>query len=371
MMSTMTRSQLLGNVRRAVVKIGTSVLAERPVARIRALAADVALLRQGGVEVLIVTSGSILVGMARLDLKRRPRQIPLLQASSAVGQVGLMQAYQDALGAHGIEGAQVLICHEDLSDRIRFLRSRHTLMALLDYGVVPVVNENDSVAVTEIIESDNDMLAARIPRLVEADVLVMLTTAEGIYAKSPRKGGRVISVVQDTEALARRIQRGAGRHRVQRSLYSKVKAAQAAASYGVPTIVASGIRPGVLANLLDDETVGTLLLPTTLRRSRKQWIAEDVEPRGTIVVGKEARRSLMQGNRSLLAEGVLRSEGKFHQGDTVRLQDTDGEEFGRGLVGYGFEELASIHGKPPEQIEQLLGYRHSDEVIRRDDLVIL
>lgn len=370
-MTTMTRSQLLGNVRRAVVKIGTSVLMERPVARIRALAAELALLRQGGLEVLVVTGGSINLGMARLDLKRRPRQMPLLQAASAVGQVTLMQTYQDALMAHGIEAAQVLVSHEDLSDRARFLRCRHTLMALLDYGVVPVINENDSVAVCEIIESDNDMLAARIPHLVEADVVVMLTTAEGIYATSPRKGGRVIPVVHDIDTLASRISDGGSRQRVQRSLASKVRAAQVAGAYGIPTVVASGVRPGVLANILDDETIGTLLLPQAVRRSRKKWIVEDLEPQGTLTVSLDARRSLIQGNHSLLPTGVQGSHGRFLQGDAVRVLDENGEEFARGLVGYGLEELSRIQGKQPDDIEKLLGYRYYEEVIRRDDLVIL
>lgn len=369
-MSTMTRSQLLGNVRRAVVKIGDSVLADKPVARIRALAADMALLRQGGLEFVIVTSGSIRLGMSRLDLKRRPRQMPLLQAASAVGQVALMQAYQDALSAHGIETAQALLSHEDLNDRVRFLHARHTLMSLLVYGAIPVVNENDSVAVCEIIESDNDMLAAKIPHLVEGDLLVLLTTAEGIYATSPRKGGRVIPVVHDIEALAGRIRQGTSRQRVQRSLASKVKAAQYAAANGVPTVVASGVRHGVLANILDDETNGTLFLPKAWRRSRKKWIVEDMNPQGTLYVSKTARR-LMQGNHSLLPAGVVRLEGRFEQGDVVKVRDEQGEEFARGLVGYGFEELTRIQGKEPGDIEKLLGCRYYEEVIRRDDLVIL
>jgi glutamate 5-kinase len=373
-MKAMTRSQLLGNVRRAVVKVGSSVLTEKPVARIRALAADIALLRQGGLEVVMVSSGSVGLGMARLDLKRRPRQMPLLQAASAVGQISLMQTYQDALAAHGIEAAQVLLSHEDISDRAGFLRARHTLMALLDYGVVPVINENNSVAVCEIIESDNDMLAAKIPHLVEADALVMLTTAEGIYGTAPRRGGRVIPVVEDIDALANRVQQGtsagAGGPTRQVSVTSKVRAAQYASSYGVPTVVASGVRPGVLANILDDETIGTLLLPPSIRRSRKKWIADTLEPRGTLVVSREARQSLLEGNHSLLPTSVQGSEGEFQQGDAVRVRDEEGE-FARGLVGYNVDELSRIQGKEPDDIEKLLGYRHYEEVIRRDDLVIL
>ncbi len=365
------RRQFLGNVRRAVIKVGASVLAELPVARIRSFAADLALLREGGIEVVIVSSGSIGMGMTRLDLKRRPRQMPLLQAAAAVGQVELMATYEDALRAHRIPTAQVLLTGRDLDSPEHFLRLRHTLMSLFDYGVVPVVNENDSVAVDEIVGSDNDLLAARTPRLVEADLLVMLTAAEGIYAASPRKGGEVIALVTEIDELAARISEGISRGRVQRSLASKVRAAQTAAQDGVPTLVASGIRPGVLANMLDDETIGTLLLPSRLRRSRKQWIAEGLAPRGALHVTADAHRTLVEGHRSLQAAGVASAEGGFGVGDVVRLLDPGGSEFARGLVSHGAADLQQVQGKDPVEMEQILGFRHSDEVVRRDDLVTL
>jgi len=364
------RRQLLGNVRRAVVKVGASVLADLPVARIRALAADLAGLREGGIEVVIVTSGAIGMGMSRLDLKRRPRQLPLLQAAAAVGQVALMQNYADALAAHRIPTGQVMLTREDLQNPARFLRARHTLMGLLDYGVVPIVNENDSVAVEEISESDNDLLAAELPRLVEADLLTLLTAAEGIYAASPRRGGQVVPLVRDIDDLARRLD-GGSRRRLRQSLSSKIRAAQLAATWGVPTLVASGIRPGVLGNILDDETIGTLLLPSRLRRSRKRWIAEDLQPRGAITVSEDAKRSLLDGNRSLQAAGVQSSEGSYQAGDAVRLLDGEGGEFARGLVAYSAEELQRIKGKEPGDFEKLLGSRNYEEVVRRDDCVPL
>ncbi len=371
LMKKNTRRQLLGNVRRAVVKVGASVLADLPVARIRALAADVAGLRGGGIEVVIVTSGAIGMGMSRLDLKRRPRQLPLLQAAAAVGQIALMQTYADAMAAHRIPTGQVLLTREDLHNPARFLRARHTVMALLDYGVVPLINENDSVAVEEIGASDNDLLAAELPRLVEADLLTLLTAAEGIYAASPRKGGQVVPLVRDIDELAERLTDGSSRQRVRRSLASKLRAAQMAAAWGVPTLVASGIRPGVLGNLLDDETIGTLLLPSRLRRSRKRWIAEDVEPRGAITVSEEARRALLDGHSSLQATGVQGSEGSYQAGDAVRLLDCGGGEFARGLIAYSAEELERIRGKEPVEAEKLLGNRNYEEVVRRDDCVPL
>jgi glutamate 5-kinase len=354
-----------------VVKVGTSVLTDFPVARVRSLAADVAVLREGGADIVLVTSGSVNLGMARLDLKRRPRQLPLQQAASAVGQVALIQAYEDALRAHRIPTAQVLISHDDLSDPARFLRARHTLMALLDYGVVPLINENDSVAVEEILDSDNDLLAARLIRLVEADLLAMLTSAEGIYAASPRRGGQVISVVREIDDLACRVTDGMSKGKVQRSLASKVRAAQLAAKEGVPTLVASGIRAGVLSNILDDETIGTLLLPARVRRSRKRWIAEDVEPRGIVHVTEEAHAYLVEGHHSLQCAGVKSTGGQYRLGDVVGVVDPSGNEFARGLVGFHHEELDRIRGLDGTEIEKALGSKSSDEVIRRDDLIIL
>jgi glutamate 5-kinase len=366
-----TRRQLLGNVRRAVVKIGSSVLAELPVARIRALAADVALLREGGIDVVIVSSGSINMGMTRLDLKRRPRQMALLQAAAAVGQGLLVHTYEDALHAHRIPVAQVLLTREDLLNPARFLRARHALMALLDYGVVPVINENDSVAVEEIIDSDNDLLSAHLPRLVEADLLAMLTLAEGIYAASPRKGGEVIPLVENIDSLVQRVSEGMAKGKVQRSLASKVKVAQLVATDGVPTLIASGVRPGVLSNMLDDETAGTLLLPSRHRRSRKRWIAEDLTPKGHVQVTEESLQAILSGHRSLLASGVKNVEGNFRLGDAITVLDAAGNEFARGLVSYDAGELRRIKGLQSAEIEKLLGYKHSEEILHRDDLIIL
>jgi glutamate 5-kinase len=383
MKNSNTRRQLLGNVRRAVIKVGASVLADLPVARVRALAADVAGLREGGIEVVMVTSGAIGMGMSRLDLKRRPRQLPLLQAASSVGQIALMQTYADAMTAHRIPTGQVMLTREDLREPARFLRARHTLMALLDYGVVPIINENDSVAVEEIGESDNDMLAAELPRLVEADLLALLTSAEGIYAAVPgartargaaapgARGGTVVPLVRDIDELAQRLTESSSKQGVRRLLASKLRAAQVCATWGVPTLVASGIRPGVLGNILDDETIGTLLLPSRLRRSRKRWIAEDLQPRGSITVSEEARRALLDGNRSLQAAGVQRSEGAYQPGDAVRLLDGAGGEFARGLVAYSAGELERIKGKEPAEVEKVLGHRNYEEVVRRDDCVPL
>ena len=366
-----TRSQILGNVRRVVLQVSRSVLSEPPVARVRTLAAEIAHLTEGGIDVVIITSGAIGMGTLGLGLKRRPRQLPLFQAASAVGQVALIHAWDDALAAHGIPVAQVMMTRDDLDDRLRFLRLRHSLLSLLDYGVVPVVNENQSVSTDEFVTRGTDMLAACLPRLVDADLLVMLTSAEGIYGAPPSKGGGVITLVEDIDALQQRVTDGVDAGRVQPMLATKVEAARLAAEDGVPTVVASGLRPGALANLLDDDTAGTLLVPRRALRSRKHWIAVDLSPAGALRVDTGARRALVEEGRSLLCVGVTEVDGQFQAGEVVRVLDADGAEFARGLCSYDADELSRIKGKTQDEIEAILGYRLYDEAIRNSDLVIL
>ena len=365
------RATLLGNVRRVVVQVGRSLLERTPVARVRALAIEVAALRQSGVEVAMVTSGAILLGARRLGLERTPRQLSMLHAISAVGQVELVRAYEDALSAHGLLSAQAMVTAADLDDPGRFLRLRHTVMTLLDYGAVPLLGENQAVCDQDLCATDqNDVLAARVTRLVEADLLVLLTSADGLYDSSPRKGGEVVHLVDDIEALAARARTNL-RRRNTHPAAAKVLAAHRAASFGVPTVVASGVRAGVLRELLDDDQVGTLLMPSGAGRSRKQWIARDRAPAGTVTVDAEARQEVMEHGRSLQASGVSQVSGHFAMGDAVRVLDEAGEELARGLVGYTSRELTRIQGKEPEEIEQLLDCPGSTEVIRRDDLIIL
>lgn len=365
------RAKLLGNVRRVVVQVGSSLLVETPVARMRGLATLVAGLRQGGIEVMLVTSGAIRLGAARLGLKQVPQQIPLLKAVSAVGQVELVRTLEDALSAHGIFVGQVMVTDGDLDDRTRFLHLRHTLMALLDYGVVPLAGENQAISEHALLQDQNDMVAARLTRLVEADLLVLLTSAEGLYGSSPRRGGQVVHLVEDIDTLVAKLGQAVARHRTLTGAYSKVLAAQRAATFGVPTVVASGLRPGVLRDLLDDDSVGTLLLPARIRRSRKQWIADDLVPAGRVSVDAAGRHAVLDEGYSLQAVHLLEVEGDFKPGDSVRVLDEDGTELARGLCGYSATELRRILGLSPADIEKLLGRRTYTEVIRRDDLVVI
>lgn len=366
-----TRSTVLGNVGRAVIQVGSSLLAERPVARLRALAMDLAELRQGGMELVLVTAGAVPLGRQRLGVKRQPRPLPLLQAAAAVGEVALLQAYEDALAPFGIPVGLTMVAPGDLDHRGRFLRLRHTLMALLDYGVVPLVSFNQALADQGLGPDQNDLLAARVPRLVEADLLVMLAAAEGIYGASPRRGGEVVHLVEEIEALAEKADARLGQGRIQRILAAKLQAARDAASAGVPTVVASGLRSGVLQGLLHNDTEGTLILPSQSSRSRKQWIAHDLEPAGSLRVSEEAHKALLEAGRSLAVSEVRLVEGAFNPGDAVRVLDGGGHEFARGLVSYSARELDAVKGKELADVERLLGAPRDDEVIRRDDLVVL
>lgn len=369
-MKTQTRSQLLGGVHRAVIHIGGSLVAKLPEARIRALAAEVASLRSSGLDVVLVPGGAIQMGLSALNLQRRPGQIPLLRAASAVGQAVQVRACEDALSAHDIAAAQVMLTPNDLIDRARFLHQRHTLMALLDYTVVPIVGESSSPE--QSLGGGSEILAARLLRLVEADLMVLLTTAEGLYADSPRRGGEVLHQVEDIDALARRVDQAMTQGVLQQAVAAKVHAARLAAADGVPTVVASGLQPGILSSLLDDDHLGTLILPSRQQRSRKQWISQDLRPAGHVRVNNHTHSSLAHGGRSLFPAGVTEVEGDFSLGQAVRVMDNQGQEFARGLAGYSADELKRLlDNTSADDIAEVLGYKHYEEFIRRDDLIIL
>ncbi len=373
------KARLLKRVKRAVVKVGSNVLAgpgglRRE--RVRALAGEIAALVDGGRQIVVVTSGAVAGGAARLGQADRTRsRIEWRQAAAAVGQIGLMAAYERAFAAHERQVAQVLLTHADLADRRRYLNARHTLCTLLDLGVVPIVNENDTVAVEELKFGDNDNLSALTASLVEADLLVMLSDVAGLYTRDPRldPGAEIVRVARadDGAALdaAGPAQSGVGTG----GMASKVDAARKAAAAGIPTVVGDGTSEGVLAAIFDPGTeIGTLFLANgdPLAR-RKHWIAYTLKPAGVLRVDAGAERALARGGRSLLPSGVVAVEGDFGVGDCVRCLGPEGREFARGLVNYGAPELARITGVHTREIERVLGYKGSDEVIHRDDLVLL
>jgi glutamate 5-kinase len=342
--------------------------------RIEALAADVAASARDR-EVVLVSSGAIVTGMARLGLGVRPRSIPEKQAAAAVGQTALMWHYEAAFKRHGLTVGQVLLSAHDISDRARYLNARNTLLTLLRFKVVPIVNENDTVAVEEIKVGDNDNLSALVASLIEADLLVVLTDVDGLYTGDPEvdPAARKLDTVDAvTDDILRLVWDRAGRVSVG-GMATKLEAAQKAAASGVPMIIGSGREDGVLARILRGEPVGTHFLPRADRLgARKRWIAFAVPPQGRLTVDAGARQALTLQGKSLLPSGVTAVEGDFAAGEVVAVAgDSDDGEFARGLVNFDAGELRRIRGAKTQEIEDRLGYKSFDEVIHRDNLVLL
>jgi glutamate 5-kinase len=358
--------------KRVVVKIGSRLIAEDLEARAASLAGEARALRDRGIDLTIVSSGAIALGVRALSLAERPREIPFLQATAAVGQGRLMQLWEHALAANRLPAAQVLLTHDDVRQRARYLNARHALTALLSLGAVPVVNENDTVSVDEIKFGDNDRLAALVCSLVEADLLVILTDVDGLYDGDPKQGGKLIPEVRDIEREAAPVAGGSGSTVGTGGMASKVQAAKIAGRFGVPTVVASGRRARPVCSIVEGEEAGTIFWPTVGRlQSRKQWIAYALKPAGSVRVDDGARRALTDGKKSLLPSGVTAVEGDFDAGEAISVRDGAGAEFARGLCAYSSDELQRIRGKRSNELESLLGYRGTDEIVHRDDLVLL
>jgi glutamate 5-kinase len=360
------RSQLT-QARRVVVKIGSRLLADSPAGRPAAIADQVAELRRTGIEFLIVSSGAIALGVRRLRLPGRPHDLPALQAAAAVGQSRLMQHWEHAFAAHDLAIGQVLVTHDDLGDRRRFLSARLTLRSLLDHGVVPIVNENDTVASEEIKFGDNDQLAALVVNLISADALIILTDVEGVRDAS----GVRIPIVHDIDREAAPVATASTSGVGSGGMTSKVASARIVTRTGVPAIVAPGREHDVLLRVLAGVDVGTLFVPgPEVLSARKHWIAYGPRPAGRIVIDDGAARALRDHGRSLLPAGVVAVEGDFDLGDTVSIV-VAGVELARGLAAYPAADLRRISGLQSGAIEARLGYKSIDEAIHRDDLVIL
>ena len=368
----------LTRARRVVVKVGSGQITSPgeglDAKRITALAADIASLVAERREVVLVSSGAIVAGTARLGLSSRPRSIPETQAAAAVGQSALMWHYEQSFKRHGIKVGQVLLTAQDISDRGRYLNARNTLLALLDFGVLPVVNENDTVAVEEIKVGDNDNLAALVAHLVDADLLVLLTDVDGLYTGDPRRdpsASRIETVETVTEEIRKLCFDEVGRVSVG-GMATKLEAAQKAGASGIPMVIANGREHGTLGRLLKGEPLGTYFLPRDDRlAARKRWIAFAVPPQGRLTVDAGARKALTEKGKSLLPSGLVDVAGEFHAGEVVALAEAEGDEFARGLVNYDAGELRKIRGAKTAEIEKALGYKGLAEVIHRDNLVVL
>jgi glutamate 5-kinase len=360
----------LVNAKRVVVKIGSRLLAESPASRPATVADQVVGLRRRGVEVIVVSSGAIALGMKRLGLAKRPHEMPALQAAAAVGQSALMQHWEHAFTVHDIAIGQVLLTHDDMGDRRRFLSARLTLRALLDHGVVPIINENDTVATEEIKFGDNDQLAALVVNLASADALVILTDVEGVRDAN----GVRMPIVRDIEREAAPVAGGSTSGVGSGGMASKVGSARIVTRTGVPAIVAPGREPDVITRVLAGADLGTLFVPPAQvgkLSSRKHWIAYGAKPEGRLVVDDGAERALKTGGKSLLPAGIREVFGEFELGETVSVVNANDVEIARGLVAYPAGDLRRISGLQSGAIEARLGYKSIDEAIHRDDLVIL
>jgi glutamate 5-kinase len=323
-------------------------------------------------EIVLVSSGSVAEGMKRLGWKRRPRDMSELQAAAAIGQMGLVQAYESSFGRHGIMTAQILLTHEDLADRKRYLNARSTLLGLLRLGVVPIVNENDTVVTDEIKVGDNDTLGALVSNLIEAELLVILTDQAGLFTADPRQDpdARLLTEVRAGDATLEAMAGGAGSAIGKGGMITKVLAAKRAASSGTSTVVCSGREPDVLVRLMAGEAVGTRFVAQTPRlAARKKWMADHLQLRGAVVLDAGAVAALMKQGRSLLPIGVTEVRGEFDRGELVAILDPDGRELARGLVNYASNDARRILRKPSSRIESILGFFEEPELIHRDNLV--
>ena len=372
------KKRFLGRVRRVVVKVGSQILSSPEgieEGRIEGLVKGLNTLHDQGKEVVVVSSGAVAAGMTRLGLKERPKTIPQKQALAAVGQIKLMAIYEKYFSRFNKTVGQVLLTHEDLANRRRYLNAKHTLQTLLDSNIIPVVNENDTVAVEEMKFGDNDHLSSLVATLLEADLLVVLSDVDGIYDCDPRlhEGAQLVPLIEDIKGSKKRLSGESQSRYGTGGVSSKISAAEKAAAAGIPTLIANGLDAGILVKIFNvKEETGTLILPEENRlANRKHWIAYNLKPSGEVIVDQGAYDALVQKGKSLLPSGLKEIRGSFGVGECVRCLDLQGREFARGLVNYSALELNQIKGLHTSKIEKVLGYKAYDEIIHRDDLVLL
>ncbi|TDI83024.1 MAG: glutamate 5-kinase [Betaproteobacteria bacterium] len=369
---------ILKQARRIIIKVGSSLVTNQEQGldhvTLTCLAAQIAKLKQDKKEVVLVSSGAIAEGMQRLNWKKRPHALHKLQAAAAVGQMGLIQAYESCFREHKLQTAQLLITHEDLSNRKRYLNARSTLTTLLSMNVVPIINENDSVATDEIRFGDNDTLAALITNLIEADVLVILTDQAGLFTADPRidAQARLLNVAMVEDPTIEIMAGGVGSTIGRGGMLTKINAAKRAARSGAHTIIASGHEANVLVRLAQGEAIGTQLLTKTMKlAARKQWLADHLQTQGKITLDVGAVKALTVEGKSLLPIGVINTNGDYERGEVVNCIDLEGREIARGLINYSAIETKKISRCPSSQIESILGYVDQPELIHRNNLVLL
>ena len=370
------RKALFKGIKKIVIKIGSAVLTDNGVLHRPAIARlvdEVAFLKKKGYQTAMVSSGAIASGVGKMGLGRKPDTIPRKQAVAAIGQGSLMHAYEEAFDRHQMLVGQILLTREDLTNRQRYLNANNTLITLLEWGIIPIINENDTVAVDEIKFGDNDNLSALIAHLIDSDLLIILTDTEGLYERDPREDSkaRLISVVEHIDGqVVEYTSKYSGEWGLG-GMRSKIMAARKATASGIPVIIANGRKEAVLKEIIKGKPLGTLFLPEkpTLRR-KKHWIAFTLKPKGELVVDEGAQKALMEKGKSLLPSGVVDVHGRFGVGACVRLVDQKAEGIGKGLVNYSSSDIIKIRGLKTSEIEKRLGFKHTDEVIHRDNMVI-
>jgi glutamate 5-kinase len=370
-------SSVLRDARRVVVKVGSSLVTNEgrglDEEAIGEWCRQLAHLIRDGREVIMVSSGAIAEGMKRLGWTTRPKAVHELQAAAAVGQMGLAHMYETKLRANGLGSAQVLLTHADLADRERYLNARSTLLTLLKLGVVPVINENDTVVNDEIKFGDNDTLGALVANLVEADALVILTDQKGLFTADPRKDPTATFVheARAADPVLERMAGGAGSSLGRGGMLTKILAAKRAAGSGASTVIAWGREPDALIRLAQGDAIGTLLIAQTQKQqARKQWMADHLQLRGAVVVDDGAAAKVRDEGKSLLPIGMVKVDGDFSRGDVIAVRDQTGQEIARGLANYASSEARLLCRKPSAEFERLLGYAAEPEMLHRDNLVI-
>lgn len=370
------RKRLLAKAKRSVIKVGSAVITSSDglnMEVIGAIASDICGLLEERREVILVSSGAIASGLRRMGLTKKPESTSQKQALAAIGQSLLMKAYEEAFGLYGRKVAQVLLTRDDLSNRKRYLNARNTLLTLLAWKIVPVINENDTVSIDEIKFGDNDNLSAMVTNLTDADLLLSLTSTDGLYDKDPNlhKDACLIAIVKGADKDVLQFAGTAGRMGTG-GMAAKVMAARKVALAGVPTVIANGTASGMIKRVFEGMETGTLFVPNeTALCGRKHWIAFTKSPRGDVMIDRGAAIAVVEKGKSLLPSGIIEVKGRFSQGDSVNVLGPDGKAIAMGMVNYHSGEIRKIAGARSSEIESRLGFRHDDEVIHRDNLVLM
>lgn len=342
--------------------------------RIASLAKDISAVLQHKHEVLLVSSGAVAAGMQKMGIEKYPRDIRIKQAMAAVGQSSLMWAYEKYFGNHGVKVAQVLLTRDDFKDRTRYINAKNTLTTLLDLGFIPVVNENDPISVDEIKFGDNDHLAALVAGMLGVDMMIILSDVDGLFDKDPGRysKARMIDTVEEITDELLGLADSSGSHVGTGGMYSKLIAARMSTAHGIPVHIINGKKSGLVPELVNGKKRGTFFLPSSKGRlsSRKGWIAYGIRCKGAIHLDEGAVQALLKRGKSLLPSGILKTRGSFNEGDAVECLAPDGRRVAKGLANYSAEDIKKIQGKKTSQIESILGYKYSDEVIHRDNLVV-